>query len=118
MNFKGRFGFWFSFGSGFSVGFSLDWIRFGSDLVFGFSIGSGFDLVWILDLVLVLVFRVGFGFLLLRIQRCLEYLPSHSLFDKQVESIDFWNNMPVKSSSMWQCQGCNMKQDLFNEYLP
>ena len=96
MDFKGRFSSWFSIGSGFS---------------FGFSIGSGFSLVWILDLVLVfqsdldsvwfgfwIWFFVGFGCLRLTIQICSEYSPSHSLFDKQAEFIDFWNNMPVKGS--------------------
>jgi hypothetical protein len=114
VDFNGRLGFWF--GLGFS---------------FGFSIGSGFSLVWILDLFLVfqsdldsvwfgfwIWFFVGFGCLRLTIQRCSEYLPSHSLFDKQDESIDFWNNMPVKVSPIWKYRGCIMTQVSRNYNLP
>ena len=88
MDFNGRLGFWF--GLGFS---------------FGFSIGSGFGLVWIW---IEFWFSFGFGFLRLTIQRCSGFLPSHSLFDKQDESIDFWNNMPVKGLPIWKYPACNM----------
>jgi hypothetical protein len=82
VDFKGRFGFWFSIGSGL-------------DLVLVFQ--SDLDSVWF-GFWICFRFFVGFGCLLLTLQRCSEYLPSHSLFDDQAAFIDFWNNKPVKGS--------------------
>ena len=68
--------------AGSDFGFS-----FGLLVCFGFDPVRILDLVWFVDSVL--------DFFLLTIQRCSEYFPSHSLFDKQSEFIDFWNISPV-----------------------